>query len=71
MVQFGWMKLCVSIYPKVIGGLIENIIENIPGIFLKKSGKIMEFCHSRNVGTLSLHVCKRCEEREGGIVFKG
>ena len=34
------MKLCVSIYPKVIGGL--SIIGNIPGIFLKKHGKIME-----------------------------
>ena len=34
------MELCVNIYPKVIGGL--NFIGNIPGIFLKKPGKIME-----------------------------
>ena len=34
------MKLYVNIYPKVIGGL--NIIGYIPGIFLKKLGKIME-----------------------------
>ena len=42
-------------HPKVIGGL--NIIGNIPGIFLKNPGKIMEFCQSRNVGTL-VNVCK-------------
>ena len=34
------MKLYINIYPKVIGDL--NIIGNIPGIFLKKPGKIME-----------------------------
>ena len=34
------LHCCVNIYPKVIGCL--NIIDNIPGIFLKKPGKIME-----------------------------
>ena len=29
-----------------------NIIVNIPGIFFKKPGNIMEFCQSRNVETL-------------------
>ena len=34
------MNLYVNIYPKVVRDL--NIIGNIPGIFLKKPGKIME-----------------------------
>ena len=44
------MKLYVNIYSKEIGDL--NIIRNIPGIFLKKPGNIMEFYQSGNVGIL-------------------
>ena len=41
-------------HPKVIGGLH---IGNIPVIFWKKYGNIMEFCQSGNLGTLPLTQC--------------
>ena len=42
----------VSIDPKVIGGHFINI-QKIYMEFFEKPGKIMEFCQSENVGTLS------------------
>ena len=44
------MNRYVNIYPKVVRNL--NIIGNIPGIFLIKSGNIIEFCQFGNMETL-------------------